>query len=139
MSHINNKRPGGALLAAAGALSLCALLSGCIGVTSVMSPIVAPEGRTNRSQFDMYRSEEGKPMFRYRFTLYSAASQEKQLADARRWLDEWTSENDYCKKGWTIVSERYEPFMHALLDPIPIGGSAVKIGRCRPLDVSLTQ
>lgn len=138
MSQLKYRRRVRALLAATGALSLCGLLSGCIGIASVTSPMVAAEGRTNRSQFDMYRSEEGKPMFRYKFSLFSALDKEKQLAEARQWLEEWTTENNYCKKGWTIVSDRYEPWQHAFLDPIPIGGTAVKIGQCRPLESVLT-
>lgn len=41
--------------------------------------------------------------------------------------------------GWTIVSDRYELWGKAFLDPVPIGGSSVKTGLCRPLDASVTQ
>jgi hypothetical protein len=80
----------------------------------------------------MYRSEDGKPMFHYKFALFASRSKEKQVAEANKWLEEWTGDNSYCTNGWQIVKDSYEPWPHALLDPVPIGGTAVEVGLCNP-------
>lgn len=110
------------------------MVQGCVGITSLTAPMVAPEGRTNRSTFDMYRSEEGEPMFRFNVSHFSALSTEKQRNEAQQWLLEWLKENQYCKNGYEIVSNSYQPWPHALLDPVPIGGMVVAVGKCKLLN-----
>ena len=77
-------------------------------------------------------------MFRYRVLHFSAQSKDRQQDNAQQWLQEWFKANSYCKSGYDILSNSYEPFPRAVfgLDPFTIGGSVVAIGKCKPLVTS---
>ena len=102
-------------------------LQGCI--TSALAPAYMPETREARTTFDMYRSEENEPMFRYTVAWFRMRDTETQRVASQGYLAEWLQMNNYCKNGYAIVSNSYQEFPRN--DFVGVGGKITAVGKCK--------
>jgi hypothetical protein len=115
-------------------LMMVAALAGAFGLsgcTAHFTAMMAPEARQEGSKFEPYKDDDGASMFRYTVGYFSKKDKAAQQAKAQAWLGEWLSEMNYCKRGYEIVKKDFQPWPHAFLDPVDIGGTIIAIGRCK--------
>ena len=68
----------------------------------------APYDRAHRSSFQLYRSEDNVRMFAYLAVHYHFDDKAEWEMKSRDWLVEWMRGNDYCRRGYDIVSSESE-------------------------------